>query len=372
LKHNIHSTTKILSLWEDSLRRRGLNDNVMKDLLTLAKYPFLNEAKQYIKNNGPSVDDLLQGALYERARTIGIERVDNALKKGDIGERSLATKSDKIMEIFSYPLARMVVVSVEDNYIKRRYALGEAYHAYRNFLKEPVSFLLELSKELNITVDFSEKSNTIKVFFKDYLRNAPTRYQKWKMINRDMGKGYVTISVTDLARLMLESLRRRIEEEMISLRSNKIIEQAFSSEINRYKEMVSKHKNKMKEMPIGKLSIDKLPPCMKDILIEIQSGENVPHMGRFALVSFLNSLKLNIQEILQLFSSAPDYQEDRTRYQVEHITGASSSTSYKSPGCDKMRTYGICPSEKMDELCKEIYHPINYYREKWKKEKDKK
>ena len=344
----------------------------MKDLSTLAKYPFLNEAKQYIKDNGPSVNNLLQGALYERARTIGIERVDNALKMGDIGERSLATKSDRIMEIFSYPLARMVVVGVGDNYIKRRYALGEAYHAYKNLLKEPISFLLDLSNELNITAEFSEKTNVIKVFFKDYLRNAPTRYQKWKMVNRDMDAGYVTISVTDLARLMLESLRRRIEEEIILLKSNKMIELTFSSDIKRYKTMVSKHKKKMEEMPVGKLSIDKLPPCMKEILTAIQAGENVPHMGRFALVSFLNSLKLNIHEILQLFSSAPDYQEDRTRYQVEHITGASSSTSYKSPGCDKMRTYGICPSEKMDDLCKEIYHPISYYREKWKKEKDKK
>jgi DNA primase large subunit len=344
----------------------------MNDLSTLAKYPFLNEAKQYIKEKGPSVDDLLQGALYERARTIGIERVDNALKSSDIGERSLATESDKIMEIFSYPLARMIVVSVADNYIKRRYALGEAYHAYKNLLKEPVSFLLELSNELNIAAEFSEKNNIIKVFFKDYLRNAPTRYQKWKMVNRDMNNGYVTISVTDLARLMLESLRRRIEEEMIPLKSNKIIEQTFSSDIKRYKEMVSKHKKKIKEIPVGKLSIDKLPPCMKDILTAIQAGENVPHMGRFALVSFLNSLKLNINEILQLFSSAPDYQEDRTRYQVEHITGASSSTSYKSPGCDKMRTYGICPSEKIDSLCKEIYHPISYYREKWNREKNKK
>ena len=98
----------------------------------------------------------------------------------------------------------------------------------------------------------------------------------------------------------------------------------------------------MEAAPVGKLSIEKLPPCMKDILAAIQAGENVPHMGRFALVSFLNSLQLSTNEILKIFSNAPDYQEDRTRYQVDHITGASSSTSYKSPGCEKMRTYGIC------------------------------
>jgi DNA primase large subunit len=204
------------------------------------------------------------------------------------------------------------------------------------------------------------------------LRNAPTRYKKWKMVNRDMENGHIIISIKDLIRLILESLRRKIIEEMTLLKSNELIKKTFFSEIKRYQLMITKYRKKLEEMPVGKLSIEKLPPCMKDILKAIQSGENVPHMGRFALVSYLNSLKLDVQEILQLFSSAPDYQEEITRYQVEHITGATSSTSYKSPGCDKMRTYGICPTEKMDDLCKQIYHPISYYHEKWKSEKNKK
>ena len=372
MKHNVQSNTKILSLWENSLTRRGLNNNGMNDLTNLAKYPFLEEAKQYVKNNGPSVNDLLKNVLYERARTIGIERVDNALENGDVGKRSLATNSDKLMEIFSYPLARMITVGVKDNYIKRRYALGEAYRAYKNFLDEPISFLTDLSDELNIKAKQSEKTKNIKVFFKNYLQNAPTRYKKWKMVNRDLDAGYVIISKKDLARLMLESLKRKIEEEISSLKSNNLIEQVFSSDIKRYQQIINKYKKNQKAMPVGKLNIQKLPPCMKDILSAIQEGENVSHMGRFALVSFLNSLQLNINEILKLFSHAPDYQEERTRYQVEHITGASSSTSYKSPSCDKMRTYGICPVEKMDDLCKEIYHPISYYYEKWKREKNKK
>ncbi|UCF12678.1 MAG: DNA primase large subunit PriL [Thermoplasmatales archaeon] len=343
----------------------------MRDLSTLAKYPFLNEARQYIKDYGPSVTELLEGLLYERSRTIGIERLDNALKNGDVGNRSLASKSDRMMEIFSYPLARMVAVSVGDTYFNRRYALGEAIHAYRNLPNERPSFLIDVSEELHINAEYVESVGSVKVFFKDYLRNAPTRYKKWKMVNRDIDGGYVNISLRDLTRLILESLRRRIEEELESRKSNKAIEKAFSSDIKRFQNMVNLHKKKMEAAPVGKLSIEKLPPCMKDILAAIQAGENVPHMGRFALVSFLNSLQLSTNEILKIFSNAPDYQEDRTRYQVDHITGASSSTSYKSPGCEKMRTYGICPVDKMDELCREVYHPLTYYSSKWKKEKNK-
>lgn len=344
---------------------------MVRDLSTLAKYPFLNDTKQYIKENGPSINELLEGLFYERARTIGIERLDNAFKNGDVGNRSLASNTDRIMEIFSYPIARMVAVSVGNNYFKRRYALGEAIHAYRNLLNERSNFLVEVSKELNINVDYIENLGIIKVFFKDYLRYAPTRYKKWKMVNRDMNDGNVKISVRDMTRLILESLRIRIEKELDSRKSNKTIEKVFSSEINRFKKIVNMHIKKIEEAPVGKLSYEKLPPCMNDMLTAIKAGENVPHMGRFALVSFLNSLQLSTNEILKIFSNAPDYQEERTRYQVEHITGSSSSTSYKSPGCDKMRTYGICPVDKMDEVCRKIRHPLSYYSAKWKKEKNK-
>ena len=131
------------------------------------------------------------------------------------------------------------------------------------------------------------------------------------------------------------------------------------------------HRKNVEAMPIGRLDVKKLPPCMKNILSSIQAGENVPHIGRFALVSFLNSLKLNTNEILKLFSTAPDYEEEKSRYQVEHITGDISSTSYKPPGCEKMRTYGLCPVEEIDELCKKKRHPLSYYSAKWREEKKK-
>jgi DNA primase large subunit len=130
-----------------------------------------------------------------------------------------------------------------------------------------------------------------------------------------------------------------------------------------------KHRKTIQAAPVGKLDVKKLPPCMKNILKSIQAGENVPHAGRFALVSFLNSLKLGTNDILKIFSTAPDYEEEKTRYQVEHITGKISSTSYKPPGCAKMRTYGICPVEEMEDLCKKTRHPMSYYRAKWKQEK---
>lgn len=343
----------------------------MVELSALAKYPFLSDSKAYIKADAPSVEELLEDPLYERARVIGIERLDNAFKKRDVGDRSLATESDCIMELLSYPIARMMAVCVDDTYFKRRYALGEAFHAYKNLINEPTSFLLRISKEFNIDVNHREDTNRLSIHFTDYLHNAPTRYKEWKMINREMKEGYIRISHKDLARLIQEALRTRINNELDSRKCNKAIYNTFSSDIKRIQNTVMIHRKKIEAAPVGKLSIEKLPPCMKDILAAIQSGENVPHMGRFALVAFLNSLKLSTNDILKIFSSAPDYEEEKTRYQVEHITGSTSSTEYTPPGCDKMRTYGICPVEKIDELCKKKRHPLSYYRAKWKKNEEK-
>ena len=344
----------------------------MLELSKLSKYPFLNDSKEYVKENNLSIGEILKDPLYDRARAIGIERLDNAFKKKDVGSRSLVNKSDFIMELLSYPISRMVSVCINDNFFKRRYALGEAIRAYKNLLDEETEFLIKVSNEFNLDVKYIEDRNEIKIFFKDYVRNAPTRYKEWKMINRDMKNGYININHKDLSRIVQEALRTRINYELDSKKCSNAIYDIFSIDIKRIQNLVNMHRKKIEAAPVGKLDIKKLPPCLKDILAAIQAGENVPHMGRFALVSFLNSLKLSTNDILKLFSTAPDFEEDKTRYQVEHIAGKISSTSYTPPGCDKMRTYGICPVDKIDDLCKKKRHPLSYYKAKWAMEKKKK
>jgi len=343
----------------------------MVELAVLSKYPFLNASKDYVKDNNLSIVELLDDPIYERARMIGVERLDNAFSKRDVGDRSLATETECIMELLSYPIARMIAVCIEDVYFRRRYALGEAKHAYKNLISEHISFLIEIAKEFKINIKYDNETNKISIYFVDYLKYAPTRYKEWKMINRPMQDGFINISHRDLARLIQEALRSRINNELDSKNCNKKVYDAFSSDIKRIRNLTMQHRKNIETMPIGKLDVKKLPPCMKNILSSIQAGENVPHMGRFALVSFLNSLKLNTNEILKLFSTAPDYEEEKSRYQVEHITGDISSTSYKPPGCEKMRTYGLCPVEEIDELCKKKRHPLSYYSAKWREEKKK-
>ena len=344
---------------------------IMFDLLTLAKYPFLNDAKLYVKNEGATIKELLYDDLFEPARTIAIERINNSFKNKDVGNRGLVSESAKLMELFSYPVARMIAVCINDSFFTRRYALSEAVHMYKNLQKESLSFIMAIADELSLDIKQIEDESNLSIYFTQYLRFAPTRYKTWKMINRTVNHGYVQVSKKDLARIFQEILRLRINSELEGRVCNSGVNDVFSSDIIKIKnEMIKIHK-KHESAPIGKLSISDLPPCLLNILRSVQSGENVPHMGRFALVAFLNSLKLSIDDILKLFSTSPDYEEDKTRYQIEHILGKTGVTSYKAPGCEKLKTFGLCPSEEMDEICKKVYHPMNYYSIKWKKKKDK-
>ena len=341
----------------------------MKTLQDLARYPFLKDAKQYVKKQGMAVTELIKDPLYQRARTIAIERLDNAFEKKDIGIRSISSESDCIMELFSYPLARMVTCCVNDPYFTRRYSLGEAVRFYKNLVKEDTSSIVEIAKEFDFTINFEEESNRLSIFFTDYLSYAPTRYKTWKLVNREIQNGFIRISAKDLSRLSQEALRHRINNELNKKPCHELTKKTFLEDINRIKNKVATIQKNNETIPVGKLDINKLPPCIKRILADVQAGENVPHMGRFALVSFLNSLKLTTQDIIDLFNTAPDFDEEKSRYQIEHITGELSSTSYKPPGCEKLKTYGLCPSEEIDDICKKTNHPSSYYSYRWKLDK---
>lgn len=341
----------------------------MQDLFTLAKYPFLSDAKSYIKKEALTISELLDDVLYERARLIAVDRLDNAFDNKDVGNRSLSTETEALMELLSYPIARMITVCIGDPFFTKRYALGEAVHMYKNLLRENVDFLLHVADEFDIDFLYDEDAEKLSVSFIHYLRFAPTRYKTWKMINREMDKGYVTIPKKDLSRLLQEALRSRINTELEEKNCHPHVKTIFSEDISRIQNKVLSHRKKMETAPIGALDVTKLPPCLKDILTAIQSGENVAHMGRFALVAFLNSLKMTSEDILKVFSTAPDFEEEKTRYQIEHITGTTGATAYSAPGCDKLKTYGLCPSEKIDDLCRKTNHPLNYYRRKWQDEK---
>nr|MBC8497766.1 hypothetical protein [Candidatus Bathyarchaeota archaeon] len=109
--------------------------------------------------------------------------------------------------------------------------------------------------------------------------------------------------------------------------------------------------------------MEALPPCISTAFEGLVSGKRLGHMERFALTSFLINAGMEIDDIVKVFVSVTDFDEEFTRYQIEHIAGLRGSrTRYTPPTCSTLRTHGVCVNP--DRICGRIKHPLSYYRRK--------
>ena len=160
------------------------------NLPKLASYPFLKESRTYLKESGPSLDELLHDIAYERTRALGKERVLEALEDAQIGDHSLITDADCFAELLSYITARIMVSSVNDPYLTRRYALAEAKSASSRLQNEDFDFVIQVAKELGLDVQL--ENGSCKIHFIHFIKNtSQMRSKPWKIANQDLQNGYL-------------------------------------------------------------------------------------------------------------------------------------------------------------------------------------
>jgi len=324
----------------------------------LARYPFLKESAEEIRARGITLEDLVTSMAYERARFNGKRRVFDSLEKGDLPDPP-SGEPEVSLELLSYPIARMLVASIQDPYLTRRYALAEAVAANRRLQQEEPAFLTRVAGELD--VDLRLENGSMSMHFSDFLRYTnQMRSKTWKLINQIVDGGYVLLARDKAIRILQNVIQKKIEGEVEAMEVNELILKGFERDLAEIKSVLSEKKTKYKAEDLGRIRITRLPPCMRQLLAVVQAGENVPHTGRFALVSFLHNLGMTNEEVFNVFATVPDFDESKTRYQIEHITGKISSTEYTPPECATMKSYGLCPGP--DETCLRIRHPLSYYR----------
>jgi len=337
------------------------------DLRTAAKYPFLKEAAKVLKDRGITLEDLVKKMAYEPARLQGYDRVLETLDNLTIDNHAMAKEADAVNELLSYPVARMIVSATGDQRFINRYAIAEAKTASRRLELEDAQFILKVGQELGVVAQ--PFLDGFGVDFADFLRFSTRMKSKdWKLVNQRVLDGQVVVSKGRLVRLIEQSITDKIASEL-PLPVNDDILLAFSKQLAEITGTLEEEKKKGTASDLGRISIYRFPPCMKKLLDMIRAGENVPHTGRFALVAFLHTLGMDSEEILKTFSTSPDFSEDKSRYQIQHISGEISGTEYTPPECSTMKSYGICFDP--DKLCSYDWmtHPLKYYRAKGKRRK---
>ncbi len=331
----------------------------------LAKYPFLREAAEYVEDLGLKVEDLDDFA-YEQVINRAEERVQEAILYAIITKRSY----NNDVEILSFPIAILIISTIGDNFLKRRYALAEAKRAYNLLKLENEEKILIMAKNFNWIISFNDKGvieglpYKFSIHFINYLKNATSiKGEKWKLINRILIEGNVPLMKGEVARLLAEEVRRYVEKKL-DVKELPNLPMGLARRVEMLRALFTREEGKasLEEVPKAVVT-SAFPPCVRASYEMTLLGKHIPHVSRFTLTSFLINVGVPVDKVIDLFRNLSDFNERMTRYQVEHIAGERGSrVRYIPPKCSTLRTYGVCVN--VDEICKVVQHPLSYYKKK--------
>ncbi|MCU4801853.1 DNA primase regulatory subunit PriL [Halobacteria archaeon HArc-gm2] len=330
-----------------------------------ARYPFLQSAREAV--DAADVDLVQVVATEDDVVERALERVEWAITDGSVGEPHRRTR----VELLSYPVARVLVSLVDAHVCTRKYAQAEAESARERFSEEFAADdelkstrterlqLADLLAEFDLTSSVHETADGYRVDVGAYLDLAADQWgDEWRLVNRPLTDGQVPVTEQELHVLLKQAIRHRIDDGLPFPVPDPIADE-LPDEVERVQEVLA---DLDLTRDIDTVVPELFPPCMQALLDKVQKGEHLEHHSRFAIATFLTSIGMTTDEIVELFQVNPGFGEEATRYQVDHIRGDTSPTEYSTPSCATMQSYGDCINP--DDLCDTISHPMAYYEKK--------
>ncbi len=328
----------------------------------IAKYPFLADAGQYLKDKGftleqfgtdPDLKQLVEKA-FERIQVAA----DGKIYKSDLIGDQVSKEAVLPREVFSFLLAIILLKLSGMHTLIKRFALAEARRAEKYLEKDLANVSNESKKQLAIRVIddlFSVKVEKLDEYFvisvSDYLKHSINFHEReWKLINRHVENGQVFLTPHETVRLIRKELGTYINSKIINAKTPEMIP-GFEDPVNKLVSL-------SKKFVTFTVTTGEYPPCVKHAIEVLEKGENLPHSGRFMLATFLLSKGQSIEQVAPLFKNAPDYNERVTLYQLNHLAGTSGSgTQYSCPSCEKLKTQNLCFA--IPE-CDNIINPLQF------------
>ncbi len=300
------------------------------DYVFAAKYPFSSRAREIMRGISPEIGDL----LAEK----GFERLSAALK-GQSGKKVFLHENDAVEEIMAYAAARMILSHMRNRFLANKYAVSEAKRASAYLAEEKDENISELAKDFGIAL-FHPGNGKLAVDIADFLMFAPKDVH-YKLVSRELGNGRVLINEKERNRLIEEAVKKHVE---------KIPEaQAIPPAIKKAAERLQALLPKIEPQKIS-FREGENPLCVETILEMFKKHENVGHTGRWLLAVYLINRGMGTEDMLKIFSNAPDYNEKIAAYQIEH----ARKRGYKMPNCSSVIGYGYCVAD-----CR-ITNPLNW------------
>jgi DNA primase large subunit len=287
-----------------------------------AKYPFLSSAAPLLRTYRIT-------NLPQEVRARAQERVLEAIERGEKGV--LPKLDNPWVELLSFPLSRALALYVEDDWLRRRWALAEAARVERLLHGESDELLLHIINDLGLKTKKTEDGKWI-MHFSQYLHLSKrlVTEPRWKLVNRLMDKGLVTLTRPEVIRLVREWLNDSF------IQTKTLPTNWHPEETKTIKEALQKRAAKT----VAPAPSKEWAPCMVALRNRVADAS---HFGLFALAAYMANKGYEVKEIVDVLRVRSDFDERIARYQVEHIAGQRGSRiKYRPPSCQSMKTHGLC------------------------------
>jgi DNA primase large subunit len=295
---------------------------IKPSLHLFAKYPFLSSAAPLLRTYHIT-------NLPQEVRGRAVERVLEAIERGEKGV--LPKLDNPWVELLSFPLSRALVLYVDDDWLRRRWALAEAARVERLLYSESDELLLYVINDLGLKTKKTEDGKWV-MHFSQYLHLARRLAveSRWKLVNRLVDKGLVTLTRPEVIRLVRERLYD-------SFTQTKPLPTNWHPEESKViKEALQKRAAKT----VAPAPSKEWAPCMVALRNRVADAS---HFGLFALAAYMANKGYEVKEIVDVLRVRSDFDERIARYQVEHIAGQRGSRiKYRPPSCQSMKTHGLC------------------------------
>jgi DNA primase large subunit len=294
---------------------------IKPSLHLFAKYPFLKPALPLLKTYHIT-------NLPQEVRARAQERVLEAIERG---ERGVLPKLDNPwVELLSFGLSRALMLYVDDDWLRRRWALAEAARVERLLHGENDEVLLYIINDLGLQVKTAEGKWIM--HFSQYLHLSKRlgTEPRWKLVNRLMDKGLVTLTRPEVIRLVREMLYDSF------VQSKPVPVNWHPEEAKIIREALQRRAAKT----VAPAPSREWAPCMVALRNRVADAG---HFGLFALAAYMAQKGYEVKEIVDVLRVRSDFDERIARYQVEHIAGQRGSrVKYRPPSCQSMKTHGLC------------------------------
>lgn len=239
-------------------------------------------------------------------------------------------------------------------YVYRTYFSGSGFHIYIDFdivrLEHYRDVVRDFLAELGIIkyVDTHVVGDMMRMARFPLTKNSKTGlYMKridpewsineiWQYVND--GDAYVDIELT---------------------RNNKDIVSKLLEMDKNYVDRYSHHR--IHDDYIEHWDLSSMPMCMREGIMRLKYLGELDHYWRLALATFLLRAR-GYEDTLKLMAYASDYNERKTKYQLDYIV----RRRLKVYSCDKMIDMGICPYKDNPKRCP-FYPSLNSWLPSWDK-----